>query len=78
LGRAADNATQGLSKAGWLHAIAGVDSYLSVRSRHPSLNKADLDALLADDTVRIVSGARGCTMLVPDGEWVALAKEFSE
>ena len=68
LGGRTDSARSALAGAGWLHAIAGVDPYLSVRSRYSALAKAELDGLLADDTVRIVSAARGCTMLVADDE----------
>jgi hypothetical protein len=76
LGGSADSARSAVRKAGWLHAIAGVDPYLSIRSRYSAVEKGDVDALLADDTVRIVTAARGCRMLVPD-EQCALALSLS-
>ncbi len=52
--------------AGWLHAIGGVDAYVSLRARFKDAPKADFDKLL--ETHRVVIGARGCTMMVPEDE----------
>ena len=66
LGGSGDSARAAMTEAGWLHATAGVDPYLSIRSRYSAVEKGGVDALLADDTVRIVTAARGSRMLVPD------------
>ena len=49
----------------WLHAIGGVDVFLASRARTEAFTRAKLDRSVATDKVRIVPGARGCTMLVP-------------
>jgi hypothetical protein len=64
---------QGLGAAppaadGWLRAIGGVDPYLSLWARDPSLTRAAVDASVAAGELRVVPGIRGCMWVVPRAE----------
>lgn len=55
----------GLSSAGWLHAIGGADVYVSGLARTRGGGRDVLDRAIEDGRLRVVPGARGCTLLVP-------------
>lgn len=62
-----------VSRIGWLHQSGGAGPYLSIAARAPGVQRADIDACVASGALRIVTGVRGCTLLVPERD-VALAR----
>lgn len=62
-----------VSRIGWLHQSGGAGPYLSIAARAPEVQRADVDACVASGALRIVTGVRGCTLLVPERD-VALAR----
>jgi hypothetical protein len=64
------------ARGGWLHAIGGADVYVSARARTGATRKDSIDAALQAGALQVVTGARGCTMLVPRAD-AALALALS-
>lgn len=62
-----------VSRIGWLYQAGGAGPYLSIAARAPGVQRADVDACVASGALRIVTGVRGCTLLVPERD-VALAR----
>ncbi len=50
---------------GWLYQTGGAGPYVSLFARVPGTKRADVDGLVAEGRLRIVTSVRGCTMLVP-------------
>lgn len=59
---------EAISRAGWLHAIGGADIYVSALMRTDATDRLLLDGPIQRDALRVVPGARGCTMLVPQAD----------
>jgi hypothetical protein len=54
-----------LEALGHLRTLGGADAYLAARARIPALARADLEALVHEERLRVVPAARGCIYLVP-------------
>ncbi|HNN98248.1 MAG TPA: crosslink repair DNA glycosylase YcaQ family protein [Pseudomonadota bacterium] len=57
--------TQVVLSTGWLRTLGGVDVYLALRARLPSLRAADLDAAVSAGELCVTPAVRGCMYLVP-------------
>lgn len=66
--RGTGSVAQCIGDTGWLHAIGGVDLYVSLWSRLADFDRSQVDSAVAGDRLRVVTGARGCTMLVPTAD----------
>ncbi len=53
---------------GYVRTLGGADAYLAARARMPGLTRGDLDALVTEETLRVVPAVRGCIYLVPAAE----------
>lgn len=69
-----------VARTGWLRTLGGVDVYLALRARVPTLRAADLDAAVSAGELCVTPAVRGCIYLVPrahlplclrlaEGEW---------
>ncbi len=67
------NVVEMVRSIGWLHQTGGSGPYLSLAARMPGLGRAEVDASVASGALRIVTGVRGCTLLVPASD-VGLAR----
>lgn len=54
-----------VAATGWLRTLGGVDVYLALRARVPSLRRADLEAAVADGSLQVLPAVRNCIYLVP-------------
>lgn len=54
-----------VARTGWLRTLGGVDVYLALRARVPSLRAADLDAAVTASELCVTPAVRGCIYLVP-------------
>lgn len=54
-----------LAATSWGRTLGGVDVYLAVRARIPSLKRKDLDAAVAASRVQVIPAVRGCIYLTP-------------
>src|SRR5678815_4881071 len=66
-----------LERAGWGRTLGGIDVYLSLRARCPSMRRADLDDEVRDHAVQVVPAVRGCIYLLPRRD-VPLALRIAE
>lgn len=60
-------------RVGWLHHAGGSGPYLSIAARIPAVTRREVDQAVATGALRIATGVRGCTFLVPAAE-VELAR----
>ncbi len=56
---------QVVASTGWLRTLGGVDVYLALRARLPSLRATDLDAAVVAGELCVTPAVRGCIYLVP-------------
>ena len=63
--RVAGKPARVVSQTGWVRTLGGVDVYLAVRARCPSLRRADLDRAVDRGELHVSPAARGCIYLVP-------------
>jgi hypothetical protein len=49
----------------WPRTLGGVDVYLAVRARLPSLRRQELDEAVAQSRLQVIPAVRGCIYLVP-------------
>jgi len=76
LGDAGPDAASTIRRCGWPRTLGGVDAYLSLWTRCPSVERATVDSALADDAgLWIVPAARGCIYIVPTDQ-VAMAVQL--
>lgn len=54
-----------VAQTGWLRTLGGVDVYLALRARVPSLRATDLDAAVSAGELCVTPAVRGCIYLVP-------------
>lgn len=54
-----------LSRAGYARTLGGVDVYLALRARVPTLTRAAVDRAVADGRIRVTPAVRGCIYAVP-------------
>lgn len=54
-----------LATTGWTRTLGGIDVYLALRARNPSLSRKHIDAAVATGAVRVVPAVRGCMYLAP-------------
>ena len=57
-----------LERIAFVRTLGGVDAYLALRARIPTLKKAALDRAVDRQEARIVPSVRGCIYLVPESE----------
>jgi hypothetical protein len=69
--------TDVLERTGFVRTLGGIDVYLALRARIPTLARADLDVAAANGEVQIVPAVRGCMYLVPRAH-VPLALRVAE
>ncbi|MEO6597792.1 MAG: crosslink repair DNA glycosylase YcaQ family protein [Planctomycetota bacterium] len=50
---------------GYVRTLGGADAYLAARARIPGLTRGNLEALVAEEALRVVPAVRGCIYLVP-------------
>ncbi len=50
---------------GWLRTLGGVDAYLALAARRPSLTRADVDSCIASGTLLVTPAVRNCNFVVP-------------
>lgn len=53
---------------GWIRALGGVEPYLALIARRPTLTRAAIDAAVAEDRLWVVPGVRNCIWLVPTAD----------
>ncbi len=62
-----------LTETGWVRSVGGASPYLALHARG-GLSRAAIDAAVADASIHELPSARGCTYVVPAGDYaVALA-----
>src|SRR5262249_43261233 len=66
-----------LERTGFVRTLGGIDAYLALRARVPSVRRADIDALVASGEARVVPAARGCMYVVAKRD-VPLALRFAD
>jgi hypothetical protein len=54
-----------IDATGWPRTLGGVEIYLAVRARIPSLRRKDLDAAKEASRVQVIPAVRGCIYVVP-------------
>lgn len=54
-----------IDATGWPRTLGGVEVYLAVRARIPSLRRKDLDAAKEASRVQVIPAVRGCIYVVP-------------
>jgi hypothetical protein len=54
-----------IGDSGWLRTLGGADAYLAARARRPTLQRAELDAVIAAGELCVRPAVRGCIYLVP-------------
>lgn len=62
------NPTELLARTGYVRTLGGVDAYLALRARVPSLRRAVVDAAVASGELSVSPAVRGCMYLVPSSE----------
>ncbi|MDY7231570.1 DNA glycosylase AlkZ-like family protein [Hyalangium rubrum] len=66
-----------VASTSWPRTLGGVDVYLAVRARLPSLRRQDLDEAVAQSRLQVIPAVRGCIYLVPRAQ-VPLVLRFAE
>jgi hypothetical protein len=61
----------------WPRTLGGVDVYLAVRARIPTLRRQELDEAVAQSRLQVIPAVRGCIYLVPRTQ-VPLVLRFAE
>ena len=59
-----------VESTGFVRTLGGVDVYLALRARYPQLERAALDASVAQGEFQVIPAARGCIYLVPRSQAV--------
>ena len=57
-----------VARTGWARTLGGIDVYLALRARNPSIARANLEGELQSGALRVVPAVRGCIYLVPAAE----------
>jgi DNA glycosylase AlkZ-like len=61
-----------IASTGWARTLGGIDVYLAVRARCPSVTRAGLEQRVADGALRVVPAVRSCIYLVPERDVAVL------
>jgi hypothetical protein len=56
---------EAVASTGWLRTLGGVDVYLAMRARVPSMKQSDLEDAVEKSRLQVVPAVRGCIYLVP-------------